>query len=236
MTARVPCGAVTLTTGRGPLSPDRAGRFNAPVPEPLIYIEPYRRRVRGLRAGRTVVDSERVLLAHRPGLYPCYVVPADDVVGDVVAAVPEPEAPGHVRLTWDAVDSWIEEDEPVVGYPRNPYHRVECLRTSRRLRAEVGQTVLVDTASTIGVYETALAPRLYVRRADVRMDVLVPSPSTTFCAYKGVASYWSAVVGDVTIEDVAWCYDDPRPECETIRGLLSFDEARATVTHDLPPG
>ena len=224
---------MTLTTGRGPLSPNRAGRFNVAVPDPLVYVEPYRRRVRGIRDGRTVVDSERVLLVHRAGQYPAYVVPDDDVVG--VAGEPEPEAPGHVRLTWDAVDQWIEEDEPVVGYPRNPYHRVDCLRTSRHLRAEVAGVVLVDTSNTVGVFETALAPRLYVHREAARTDLLVASTTTTFCAYKGRAWYWSAIVDDVVVEDVAWSYDDPFPACSAIRGLLCFDETRATVTDDLPP-
>lgn len=222
---------MSLTSGRGPLSPHRAGRFNVPVTDPLVYIEPYPRRVRGVRNGVVVVDSERVLLVHRAGQYPAYVVPIEDA-GDAVGE-PEPEAPGHVRLRWDAVDSWIEEDEPVIGYPRNPYHRVDFLRTSRRLSAEVAGVVLVDTTSTLALYETALEPRLYVRPEDVRMDLLVGSAKTTFCAYKGTASYWTARVGDLVVEDVAWSYEDPLPESDAIRGLLCFDETRATVVHEL---
>ena len=66
------------------------------------------------------------------------------------------------------------------------------------------------------------------------MDVLVPSATTTYCPYKGTASYWSAVAGDIIVEDVAWSYDDPLPESLGVGGLLSFDETRATVRHDLP--
>jgi uncharacterized protein (DUF427 family) len=113
---------------------------------------------------------------------------------------------------------------------------VDCLRTSRRLRVEVAGTVLVDTADTIGVYETALEPRLYVRPASVRRDLLIASSTTTYCPYKGQAWYWSAVVDDVVVEDVAWSYDDPLPESLPLRRLLCFDEARATVHADLPAG
>jgi uncharacterized protein (DUF427 family) len=204
------------------------------VPDGIAYVEPFRRRVRGVTGGRTLVDSERALLVHRPGEPPAYAFPAADVHGAPAYAVAE--APGHVRVPWEAVEDWYEEDERVFSHPRNPYHRVDCVRTSRWLRVVVGGVVLVDTTETVGVYETALEPKLYVRRDQVRRDLLVPSPTTTYCPYKGTASYWSAVVGDVAVEDVAWSYDDPLPESLPIRALLSFDPARMTVVHDLPPG
>ena len=225
---------MSLTTGRGPLSPDRAGRFSAPVPDGVAYVEPFRRRVRGVTGGRTLVDSERALLVHRPGRPPVYAFPAADVRG--APADPVAEAPGHVQVPWEAVEDWYEEDERVYSHPRNPYHRVDCVRTSRRLRVVAGGVVLVDTTETVGVYETALEPKLYVRRDQVRRDLLVPSPTTTYCPYKGTASYWTVVVGDTAVEDVAWSYDDPLPESLPIRALVSFDPARATVVHDLPPG
>jgi uncharacterized protein (DUF427 family) len=224
---------VSLTSGRGPLGPRPAGRFSPPVPPGTVYVEPFRRRVRAEAGGRTVVDCERALLVHRPGAPPSFAFPAADV--QVPAAEPEPEAPGYVRVSWDAVDAWYEEDEQVFMHPRNPYHRVDCVRTRRRLRVEVAGTSLVDTDETLGVYETALEPRLYVGREHIRMDLLVPSPTTTYCPYKGTASYWTAMVGDVTVADVAWSYDDPLPESLTLGGMLSFDEARATVSAALPP-
>nr|WP_322752591.1 DUF427 domain-containing protein [Frankia sp. Cas3] len=230
--------AVSLTTGRGPLAANPAGYFSAPLPSPLMYVEPFRRRVRGREAGRTLIDSDRVLLVHRQGQPPTYAFPAEDVPAeDVLAgkAEPEPAAVGYVRVPWDAVAEWYEEEERMFGHPRNPYHRVDCIRASRRLRVEVADAALVDTADTVGLYETALEPRLYVRRDQVQMGLLRPSTTTTYCPYKGTASYWTAVIGDIVVEDVAWSYDDPLPESLPIAGLLSFDGARAAVIHDLPP-
>jgi len=223
---------VSLTTGRGPLGPKPAGRFSTPIPDGVVYVEPFPRRVRGLVGGRTVIDSEAVLLVHRPAQPPTYAFPESAVDG--VATEPEPEAPGHVRVDWAAIETWFEEDEEAFGHPRNPYHRVDCVRTTRRLRVEVGGVDLVDTTTTMGVYETSLAPKLYVERAAVRMDLLVPSETVTYCPYKGTASYWSAVVDGDTHADVAWSYVDPLPESLPLRELLSFDPARATVVADLP--
>ena len=222
---------MSLTTGRGPFSAHPAGRFDPPVPGGVTYVEPFLRRVRAVTDGRVVIDSERVQLVHRPGLPPTYAFPAGDVDG--VAAEAEPAAAACVRVDWDAVGQWYEEEEEVFGHPRNPYHRVESIRARRNLRVEVDGDVVVDTEDVTAVYETSLMPKLYVGRDLVRMDLLVPSPSTTYCPYKGTASYWSAAVGDRVVPDVAWSYEDPLPECLPIAGLLAFDASVATVREDV---
>jgi uncharacterized protein (DUF427 family) len=223
---------VSLTTGRGPLSSRPAGRFTAPLPADVAYIEPFRRRVRATKDGRTVVDSEAVLLVHRQGQPPIYAIPEPDVHG--VPGGPLPDAPGYVSLEWGSVDAWFEEDEEVHGHPRNPYHRVDTLRSSRRLRVVASGLTLVDTAETLVVYETALDPRLYVHPRHVRMDVLEPSTTTTYCPYKGTASYWTARIGDEVLGDIAWSYEDPLPESTPLGGFLSFDDSRVALQHDLP--
>jgi uncharacterized protein (DUF427 family) len=223
---------VSLTTGKGPLSARPAGRFTAPMPAAVAYLEPFRRRVRALKEGCTVIDSERVLLVHRTGRPPTYAFPAGDVDG--LPSEAEPDAPGYVVVPWDAADAWFEEDEEVFGHPRNPYHRVDCLRSRRRLRVEAAGVTLVDTDETLAVYETALEPRLYVDRQFVRSDVLETSTTHTYCPYKGTATYWSARIGDEVLADVAWSYEDPLPESLPLRRFLSFDEKRVEVFDDLP--
>jgi uncharacterized protein (DUF427 family) len=188
--------------------------------------------VRGIKDGQTVVDSERVLLVHRAGRPPSYAFPAGDVTG--VPAQAEADSPGYVAVGWDAADAWYEEDEQVFGHARNPYHRVDCLRSGRRLRVEASGLTLVDTTETLAVYETALEPRLYVDPRVVRTDVLSLSATHTYCPYKGTASYWTARIGDSVLEDVAWSYEDPLPESTQLGRFLSFDEARVDVGHDLP--
>jgi len=224
---------VSLTTGRGPLGPSPAGRFDRPVPAGAVYVEPFLRRVRGVVAQATVIDSERVVLVHRPGQPPSYAFPAADVQ-DGLPSCPEPGVPGYVRVPWEAVTAWYEEDEEVFGHPRNPYHRIDCVRARRRLRVEVGPALLVDTSDVMAVYETSRAPQLYVRREAVAMHLLVPSQSVTYCPYKGTARYWDAQSGDRRVSDVAWSYEDPLPESRPIAGLLSFYPDRATVHQDVP--
>ena len=223
---------MSLVAGRGPLSTDPAGRFAPPIPSDAVYIEPHPRRVQGIRDGRVVIDTERVLMVHRQGQPLSYLFHADEV-GDLPAE-PEPQAPGFVHVPWDAVDTWLEEGRELVHYPPNPYHRVDCRPTRRRLRVSVASTTLVDTDDTVIVFETALDARLYVDPAFVRTDLLRRSQTSSYCNYKGFATYWSAVVGDTVIDDIAWSYPDPPPESLPIKGFLSFDAARVDMLAELP--
>lgn len=223
---------MSLVAGRGPLSSDPAGWFSPAVPDDVVYVEPHPRRVQALHGGRTIIDTERALLVHRRNHPLSYAFPAEDVNG--LPSQPVSEAPGYVAVPWDAVDTWLEEGRTLVHYPPNPYHRVDCRPTKRRLRAVVAGTTLVDTDDTVIVFETALEPRLYVDPAHVRTDVLRQSDTSTYCNYKGTATYWSAMIGDTVVEDVAWSYSDPPPESLPIKGFLSFDATRAEVFAELP--
>jgi uncharacterized protein (DUF427 family) len=207
---------MSLVAGRGPLSKDPAGWFSSPLPDDLVFVEPH-----------------RALLVHRRDRPLSYAFPADDV-GDL-RSDPEPEAPGYVHVPWDAVDTWLEEGRRLVHYPPNPYHRVDCRPTKRGLRVNVAGATLVDTVDTVIVFETALEPRLYVDPSVVRTDMLRRTQTSSYCNYKGYAMYWAAVIGDTVVDDVAWSYGDPPPECLPIKGHFSFDAARADVLAELPP-
>ncbi len=223
---------MSLVAGRGPLSQDPAGWFSFRLPDDVVYVEPHPRRVQAIINGRKVIDTERALIVHRRNRPLSYVFPADEV-GDLPSE-PEPEAPGYVHVPWDAVDTWFEEGRRLVHYPPNPYHRVDCRPTKRALRVTVNGTTLVDTVDTVIVFETALEPRLYVDPALVRTDLLRRTETSTYCNYKGVATYWAAVVEGSVVEDIAWSYDDPPPETLPIEGFLSFDAGRADVFAELP--
>lgn len=223
---------MSLVAGRGPLSSDPAGRFTPPIPDGVVYIEPHPRRIQATRNGRTVIDTERALMVHRQNKPLSYAFPEDVITG--LPTEPEPYVPGFVHVPWDAVDAWFEEGRELVHYPPNPYHRVDCRPTNRRLRVSIDDAQLVDTDDTLILFETALEPRLYVHPRHVRTDLLRQTDTTSYCNYKGYATYWSAVLSNTVIDDVAWTYPDPYPESQPIAGLFSFDAARAQVEAELP--
>jgi uncharacterized protein (DUF427 family) len=93
------------------------------------------------------------------------------------------------------MDHWYEEDEEVFVHPRDPYHRVDILESSRHVKVRVNGEIVAQTQQPKILFETGLPPRYYIPPEDVREDVLIPSEKSTRCPYKGIASYWSVEVG-----------------------------------------
>ena len=48
----------------------------------------------------------------------------------------DPDLEGSVILEWDAFTRWLEEDQPVMGHPHDPFDRIDCLRSSRHSEQE----------------------------------------------------------------------------------------------------
>ena len=135
---------------------------------------------------------------------------------------PFEELRGAIRLDWDAMDAWFEEDEQVFTHPRDPYTRVDILPSSRHVRVASSGVTIAETTKPVLLFETGLTTRFYVPKTHVRMDLLTPSETTSHCPYKGEAEYWSLRIGDELLPDVAWAYRTPLPESQKVAGLLSF--------------
>jgi len=143
----------------------------------------------------------------------------------------DPDLAGYVVLDFPAFDGWSEEDEPIVGHPRDPFHRIDVLASSRHLRLELDGHVLAESSRPMLLFETMLPVRYYLPRGDVRAK-LVRSDTHTYCAYKGKASYWSANVGGRLVPDLAWTYREPLTDASRDAGLVAFFNERVDVVLD----
>ncbi|HSD77314.1 MAG TPA: DUF427 domain-containing protein [Solirubrobacteraceae bacterium] len=137
-----------------------------------------------------------------------------------------------IRLEWDAMDAWFEEDEQVFTHARDPYTRVDILASSRHVRVEVGGATIAESTSPRLLFETGLPVRYYLPRTHVRMDLLTPTDSVTHCPYKGQAEWWSVRAPDGVHDDLAWSYPRPLPESQKIAGLIAFYNERADIYVD----
>jgi len=126
---------------------------------------------------------------------------------------------GFASLYWEKADAWFVEDERMFGPLRDPYHRVEVVETSRPVRVTAGGAVIAESERAKLVFETGVAPRVYVPGADVAAGALSPAAKRTICPYKGEATYWN--VGELA--EGAWSYETPLAETLAVRGHLSFD-------------
>jgi uncharacterized protein (DUF427 family) len=130
----------------------------------------------------------------------------------------------HVRFEWAAFDAWYEEDERIHVHPRNPYVRVDALRSTRPIRVELDGVVLAESDSPVMVFETGLPTRYYLNRTDVDFSHLVATDTVTECPYKGTTSqYWSIEGADGALHpDLAWSYEFPTRQLLPITGMIAF--------------
>ncbi|WP_299035046.1 DUF427 domain-containing protein [uncultured Pseudokineococcus sp.] len=152
---------------------------------------------------------------------------------------PHPEISGLrglLAVPFERLDAWYEEDEELLGHPRDPFHRVDTRRSTASVEVRLAREgaeplVLARTSRAVALAETGLPVRWYVPEADVATDALEPSATTTQCPYKGVASYRTAVVeapadqegaGARRVEDVAWTYPEPLDGARAVAGHLCF--------------
>ncbi len=160
----------------------------------------------------------------------CYwaVKAGDRRVEDAIWRYPEPLEPaswlkGYASLYTEAADLWLQEDEPVRGHLRDPYHRVDVLESSRKVTVTANGDTVAESDRPKLLFETGLAPRVYLLRSDVRPGILQRSEKTTACPYKGNATYWHVKTAGGVAEDAAWSYETPRPEALAAADHLSFD-------------
>jgi len=140
----------------------------------------------------------------------------------------DPALDGYVLLEFEAFDAWYEEDEPNVAHPRDPFHRIDIVHSSRHVLVELDGATLAESTRPCLLFEPPLPVRCYLPREDVRTDLLAPSETRTACAYKGQASYLSTATDD----DVAWYYPEPLREAAEVTGRIAFFNERADVVID----
>src|SRR5262249_58624742 len=99
--------------------------------------------------------------------------PGRDKTGGATSPAPRRGAPPlapYAAFEWDLIDHWYEEDEEIFRHPRNPYKRVDAIRSSRRVEVIIGGATVADTRRAVFLFETGLPPRYYIPRDDVRSD------------------------------------------------------------------
>jgi uncharacterized protein (DUF427 family) len=96
--------------------------------------------------------------------------------------------------------------------------------------ARSGAYVIADSTKALILREAGYPPVYYVPLADVDQILLRPSLTTTYCPYKGDASYFSVAGPDGDIQDAVWTYAEPYPAVATIAGHVAFYPDRVQVT------
>lgn len=208
-----------------------------PIPpfDELTY-HPTARWIRATRGEDTIVDSRRALLAWEPGeRVPIYAFPRQDVApvaASEARGFEDADLHGYVTIAWDAPDHWYEEDEEVFIHPRDPFVRVDPLKSSRHVRVERDGQLLAESDAPILVFETGLPTRYYLPQRDVDSSLLSDSDLQTGCPYKGFASYRDVTIDGRRHPGLFWYYPAPFREASEIEGYLAPYNERVDVIVD----
>ncbi|MEU3249385.1 DUF427 domain-containing protein [Streptomyces sp. NPDC006997] len=97
-------------------------------------------------------------------------------------------------------------------------HTITIEQGTQHVRAVHEGQVLADSHRPLILRETGCPPRYYIPPQDVRLDLLTPSDTHTYCPFKGTASYWSLP----DAEDLVWSYPEPKPDVAQIKDHLCF--------------
>jgi uncharacterized protein (DUF427 family) len=211
-----------------------------PIPpfEELTYF-PTARWIRGTLADATVVDSRRAMLVWEPGnKVPIYAFPSEDVTDGpdqdtlAVRRFDDPDLAGYVAVPWDALEHWYEEEEEVFVHARDPFVRVDTIRSSRHVRVERDGRLLAESDAPILLFETGLPTRYYLPEGDVDTSVLADSDLQTGCPYKGFASYRDVVLSGRRHPSLFWYYKAPFDEASRVKGYLAPYNERVDLEVD----
>ncbi|MHA7178634.1 DUF427 domain-containing protein [Arthrobacter sp. MDB2-24] len=143
----------------------------------------------------------------------------------------DPGLANYVILAFADFDSWFEEDDEIISHPHDPYGRIDIRGTSRHVQLMLDGHVLADTTRARMLFETTLPARYYLPIEDV-VAPLERSSTRSMCSYKGYATWYSAIVGDRKVDDIAWQYEHPLSDAAAVQDYVAFFDERLDLVID----
>ena len=116
-----------------------------------------------------------------------------------------------------------------------PDHPITVAPNPKRVRVSVGGDVIAETTRALTLKEANYPAVQYIPREDAVPSKLQRTQHTTYCPYKGDASYFSIAAGGQTLENSIWTYETPFPAMREITGYLAFYPDKVTI-EELPAG
>lgn len=113
----------------------------------------------------------------------------------------------------------------------NAEHPITIEPTNGRVQVRVNGELVADTTDALELREATIPAVQYIPIADVLQDRLTRTDTSTYCPFKGDATYYSVTTssGD-TVDDVIWTYEQPYPAVAAIAGHVAFYPDKADIS------
>jgi len=108
---------------------------------------------------------------------------------------------------------------PAPGWQKHPDHEVRIEAADGTVEVHRAGRRIARSERALCVRESGYPTVFYLPAEDVDANALVATSTSSYCPFKGTASYWRLTDGDT---DVAWSYREPYDECAPLQGYLAF--------------
>lgn len=108
------------------------------------------------------------------------------------------------------------------AYEKFPGHSVEVAPKPGSVRVEFAGETIAESTRSLECLEGTYAPVVYVPREDVRTEFLEKTEQTSYCPFKGHASYYTIRVGERVSENAVWSYEDPYDQVAALANCAAF--------------
>ena len=115
-----------------------------------------------------------------------------------------------------------------------PDHPITIASAGSRVRVTVAGTIVADSREALALREATYPPVLYVPRKDVDMAALARTEHSTYCPYKGDASYYSVPAGGESAKNAVWSYEAPFDAVAAIKDHVAFYPDRVEAIEVTP--
>lgn len=115
-----------------------------------------------------------------------------------------------------------------------PDHPIAIERRQGPVTVRAGDCIIAVTDRALVLREANYPPVYYLPRGDARMDLLARSTTTSWCPYKGEASYFSIPSLGERGVDAVWTYEQPSAPTEIIADHLAFFPDRVSIENEKP--
>jgi uncharacterized protein (DUF427 family) len=113
-----------------------------------------------------------------------------------------------------------------------PDHPITIEPNGHRIMVKVAGRIVADTRDALTLREASYAPVQYIPRKDVDMTLLERTDHTTYCPYKGDATYFSIPVGGERSTNAVWSYEAPYADVADIKDHLAFYPERVDAIEE----
>jgi uncharacterized protein (DUF427 family) len=129
--------------------------------------------------------------------------------------------PGRRRLSW----GMAEKTRKIPG----PDHPITIAKNPDRVVVKLGDRVLADSRDALSLQESTYPAAQYLPRDDVDFSLLERTEHTTYCPYKGDASYYSILPAGEDGVNAVWTYEQPYDAVADIREYVAFYPNKVSI-------